>query len=36
MYFEVPIIGTKLEFPIYGETKVFTEISKGWVKWMLL
>jgi hypothetical protein len=29
LYFEVPIIGTKLEFPIYGETKVFTEISKG-------
>lgn len=29
IYFEVPIIGAKLEFPVYGETKVFTEISKG-------
>lgn len=25
MYFEVPIIGTKLELPIYGETKIFSE-----------
>jgi hypothetical protein len=28
MYFEVPIIGVKLEFPVYGETKIFTKLSK--------
>ena len=36
IYFEIPIIGVKLEFPVYGETKVFTELTKGWMKWMLL
>jgi len=25
MYFEIPIIGAKLELPIYGETKIFSE-----------
>lgn len=29
IYFEIPIIGVKLEFPVYGETKVFTELTKG-------
>lgn len=28
IYFEIPIIGTKLEFPVYGETKIFTELDK--------
>lgn len=27
MYFEIPIIGAKLEFPVYGETKTFTELK---------
>ena len=26
IYFELPIIGTKLEFPVYGETRVFMDI----------
>lgn len=26
MYFEIPIIGTKLEFPVYGQTKTFIEL----------
>lgn len=26
MYFEVPIIGTKLELPVYGETRIFTSL----------
>lgn len=26
MYFEVPIIGAKLELPIYGETKTFVKL----------
>lgn len=28
IYFEVPIIGSKMEFPVYGETKIFTELDK--------
>lgn len=28
IYFEIPIIGAKLEFPVYGETKTFTELDK--------
>ncbi len=28
MYFQVPIINSKLELPVYGETKIFTELSK--------
>lgn len=28
MYYEIPIVGINLEFPVYGETKVFTELSK--------
>ena len=27
MYFEVPLIGANLEFPVFGETKVFTKIK---------
>lgn len=27
IYFEVPIIGSKLEFPVYGETKTFIELQ---------
>lgn len=27
MYFEIPIIGAKLEFPVFGETKLFTELK---------
>ena len=26
IYFEIPIIGTKVEFPVYGETRVFMDI----------
>lgn len=26
IYFELPIIGTKMEFPVYGETRVFMDI----------
>ena len=28
MYYEIPIVGINLEFPVYGETKVFTDLSK--------
>ena len=28
MYYEIPIVGIKLEFPVYGETKVFTDLSR--------
>lgn len=27
IYFEVPIIGSKLEFPVYGETKTFLKLQ---------
>lgn len=30
MYFEIPLIGVKLEFPVYGETRTFMEwLKKG-------
>lgn len=29
MYFEVPIIGAKLEIPIYGETRTFMNWERG-------